>query len=120
MEISAQDAFDIVFFENLIRRDRSNATALELLGGHYSKYGMKTQALRIDRRLVRLRPADSRIRYNFACSLALVGKRQEAIEALLEAIDLGYRDWQWLKQDPDLESLKGCPRFEELVRKVAA
>ena len=49
MEIDAQDAFEINFFENLLKKDSKNPETLELLGGLYSKYEMANQALRIDR-----------------------------------------------------------------------
>lgn len=119
MEISSQDAFEILFFENTVRRDRTNTVALELLGSLYSKYGMAKQALRIDRRLAKLLPVDPRARYNFACSLAVMGRKREAVTELSQAIELGYDDWTWMKQDPDLEPLKGYARFEELVKNVA-
>ena len=117
MEISAQDAFEMPFYEGVLRRDRSNLVALELLGGLYSKYAMTAHVLRVDRRMARLRPDDPRIRYNFACSLAVVGRKKEAVHQLGEAIGLGYDDWDWLRQDPDLTSLKGYPSFDELVRR---
>jgi Flp pilus assembly protein TadD len=115
MEISSQDAFEILFYENVVRRDRSSNEALELLGGLYSKYGMSKQALRIDRRLARLLPHDPRIRYNFACSLAILGRKREAVLELGQAIALGYDDWDWMKQDPDLELLKGFHLYDALL-----
>ena len=117
MEIDAQDAFDINFYENVLRRDPKNKEVLELLGSLYSKYDMARQALRIDRRLIRVLPEDARIRYNLACSLSLLGRRHDAVEALKEAIDLGYDDMGWLRQDPDLNGLKGYWEFDELLAK---
>lgn len=120
MEISAQDAFEILFFESVARRDRQSVIALEMLGGLYSKHNMARQALRIDRRLARLCPDEPRIFYNLACSLSLLGRRKQAVEQLSRAIGLGYRDWDWLREDPDLESLRGYREFEELVVRAAA
>ncbi len=118
MEITSQDAFEILFYENLTRRDRTNPAALELLGGLYSKYGMPKQTLRIDRRLSKLLPDDARIRYNFACSLSILSRKSEAVSELAQAIELGYDDWDWMKKDPDLAPLKGYPPFEKLVTAV--
>ena len=115
MEIDAQDAFDINFFENVLKRDPKNRESLELLGSLYSKYEMARQALRIDRRLLRILPNDARIRYNFACSLSLLGRKRDAVASLKNAIDLGYDDMDWLLQDPDLNGLKGYSEFESLI-----
>jgi len=118
MEISSQDAFEILFYENLTRRDRTNPAALELLGGLYSKYGMPKQTLRIDRRLSKLLPSDARIRYNFACSLSILSHKRQAVSELSKAIELGYNDWGWMKKDPDLAPLKSYPPFEKLVAAI--
>jgi len=118
MQIAAQDAFDIRFFEAVARRNRKDVEALELLGGLYSKYGMASQSLRIDRRLGRLLPDNARIQYNLACSLSLVGRKRESVEILSRAFDLGYDDFTWMLQDPDLEPLRGYPKYEELVSSV--
>lgn len=115
MDIDAQDAFDINFFENTLKRDPSNLQILELLGSLYSKYEMAKQALRVDRRLVRLLPSDSRVRYNLACSLCLLGRKSDSIEALKEAFDLGYDDLEWLGQDPDLDEIRDHPQYRELL-----
>lgn len=115
MQITAQDAFEILFYENLLKRDRKSEAALELLGGLYSKHGMAKQALRVDRRLARLRPDDERVRYNLACDLALLGRKREAVRELERCLAIGYRDWDWLLQDPDLKSLSGYEPFERLL-----
>jgi len=115
MEIDAQDAFEINFFENLLKKDSKNPETLELLGGLYSKYEMVNQALRIDRRLARISPQNPQVQYNLACTLCLLGRKREALESLSRAIELGYNDRNWLMQDSDLKSLKNHPEFQSLV-----
>ncbi len=113
--MDSQDAFEITFYENILKRDRANREALELLGGLYSKYSMAQQALRIDRRLARLLPNDARVRYNLACSLCLLGRKRDALVALKQAIERGYNDFEWLAQDSDLAALKDHPEFQALI-----
>lgn len=115
MEIAAQDAFDINFFEKVLKRTPKDCETLELLGCLYSKYEMVRQALRIDRRLARILPDDPRIHYNLACSLSLLGRKREAIDTLSHAIRLGYDDMRWLLQDPDLHPLKAHSEFKTLI-----
>ncbi|HCR31001.1 MAG TPA: hypothetical protein DIV79_13395 [Opitutae bacterium] len=118
MEIDAQDAYEINFYEKLRKRLPGDTQILELLAGLYSKYDMDQQALRIDRKLARLSPKDPRIRYNLACSLSLSGRTREALSALKKAVELGYNDAQWLEKDRDLKALRGLPEFIDLVEQI--
>ena len=63
-------------------------------------------------------PADAGVRYNVACLFALEGEPERAIDCLEEAIAAGFGNRAWIRQDPDLASLKDNPRFEELVSGV--
>jgi len=54
--------------------------------------------------------------YNMACIYALKGNKARANERLERAIDAGFWSAQHIMQDDDLESLRGEPRFRELVR----
>ncbi len=60
-------------------------------------------------------PSDAGVRYNVACLFALEGKSERAIDCLEEAIAAGFGLRDWIRQDPDLASLRGEPRFEQLV-----
>ena len=76
---------------------------------------VKADGLRMDRKLVRLLPSDATAHYNLACSLALVKRKAEALRSLRQAVELGYRDFDWMQQDPDLEGLKNHPLFLALL-----
>ena len=60
-------------------------------------------------------PTDAGVRYNVACLFALEGESERAIDCLEEAIAAGFGNRDWISQDPDLEALRGIPRFEQLV-----
>ena len=54
--------------------------------------------------------------YNAACSYARVGRKDRALELLAKAVQTGMiQDRSSMRRDPDLESLRGDPRFEALV-----
>jgi hypothetical protein len=55
--------------------------------------------------------------YNLACLDALEGNEETALERLREAIDTGWATTRIL-DDPDLDSLRGDPRFEAVVADV--
>jgi hypothetical protein len=46
---------------------------------------------------------------------ALEGKVDEALGCLEEAFHHGFGNREWIAQDPDLESLRGEPRFAALL-----
>ena len=56
--------------------------------------------------------------YNFACGAAISGRRDEALEYLGHAIDLGFSNADTMAADNDLKSLRGDPRFDALVAKA--
>jgi len=107
--------FDIDFFEKLLARNGDSIEVLRTLGELVSKKGDVHRALEIDRRLVERLPNDFLARYNLACSQALAGRPDEAIDSLSSAILLGYDDLAHLEIDPDLDSLRERPDFRALL-----
>jgi tetratricopeptide (TPR) repeat protein len=110
--------FEIEFYESILRRNPRDTDVIELLGGLYTKDGRIDEGLKMDRRLVRLLPQNATAHYNLACSLALKKRKADAMRSLRRAVELGYRDVDWLLQDPDLEALKQYPAFKELVSTI--
>lgn len=115
MARSHDHEFEIKFFETVLKRDPSYADVVEILGGLYTKHGRIADGLRMDRRLVRLLPSNPTAHYNLACSLALVKRKAAALRSLRQAVELGYRDFDWMQQDPDLDGLKNHPEFIALL-----
>jgi tetratricopeptide (TPR) repeat protein len=111
-------AFDISFYESVLRREPGYEDVIELLGGLYTKTGRIADGLKMDRKLVKLQPDNATARYNLACSLALSKRRADALRALGEAVKLGYTDYDWMSQDPDLESLKNASAFKSLLAEL--
>lgn len=54
--------------------------------------------------------------YNMACAYALSGKREASLDALKAAIEAGFYDWQLMEKDEDLASVRGEPRWKDLVQ----
>ena len=77
-----------------------------------SVVALSTEGLKVDERLSRLRPDDALVHYNLACSYSLTGQLELAIEALESAINLGYRDFKWMGQDPDLKNLRDHAEYK--------
>lgn len=108
-------SFEVQFFESLYRRTRADTRVIEVLGHLYTREGRVDEGLRMDRRLVRLKPSDPTAHYNLACSLALKERKRDAVLALRQAISLGYRDFNWMRADPDLKSLQQYRGYQDLL-----
>lgn len=118
MHKTTRHAFEIQFFESILRRNPRDSDVIEILGGLYTKEGRIDEGLRMDRKLVRLKPDNATAHYNLACSLALKKRRAEAMRSLVRAVELGYKDLDWMLQDPDLDALKKHPAFRALAAKL--
>jgi tetratricopeptide (TPR) repeat protein len=111
---SPNSNFEIKFFESVLKRSPAYTEVIELLGGLYTKQGRVDEGLRMDRKLVRLVPDNPIAHYNLACSLALKRRKADAVRALRRAVEVGYRDLDWLREDPDLASLRDYAGFHEI------
>ncbi|MDD5218357.1 MAG: hypothetical protein PHN49_07225 [Candidatus Omnitrophica bacterium] len=109
--------FEICFYERIVRERPDYGDALILLAEAYTARGDYAKGLSVDLTLARLYPHDANVHYNLACSLALVGRKDESFDAIRRAIELGYRDFHHLKKDADLKSLHDDARFDELIHK---
>jgi tetratricopeptide (TPR) repeat protein len=66
-------------------------------------------------RATELFPMVAATHYNLACAHARSGAAEPALAALEAAIRAGFSDRRGMEADPDLESLRGHPRFAALL-----
>ena len=106
---------EVSFLEGVVRRDPDYVEALQILGDDYTRCGNFSGGLWVDRQLARLRPDDPTVHYNLACSYAILNQINRAVWSLDRAIELGYRDFRWLTEDPDLENVR-CHHLYKRIR----
>jgi len=111
--------FEIEFYERIIERSPECVEVLMALGDDYTKAGRYREGLEVDLKLAKLRTHDPVVHYNLACSHSLLGQIDEALAALRRAIELGYRDFNHLQRDPDLENLRRDPKYLALLEEIA-
>lgn len=111
--------FELDFFAGLVARRPDYVEALKALAKTLALSRRHQDGLRVDLQITRLRPADWLARYNLACSLALNQRREDALTELRKAVELGYRDFPFMKQDRDLDSIRKDPRFRAIVREYS-
>jgi tetratricopeptide (TPR) repeat protein len=109
---------EIRFMEGVVRRDPQYVEALQILGDDYTRRGRYGDGLKIDECLANLRPNDSLVLYNLACSYSLTDRIDEALESLEQALSKGYRDFKWLAEDPDLQNVRNHPRYQRIRAKL--
>lgn len=84
------------------------------------RVGRADEGLLWAERAVAIDPEDAGIRYNAACLYALAGERDRAITMLRSAIEAGFGNLDWIRNDPDLASLRGNPELEALLQSPVA
>jgi len=87
-----------------------------LLSGNYAKLGNVQDAVAELKTAVAMRPKDSAVLYNAACTYALLARKQDALALLKRSKEAGFLNPDWAMRDPDLESLHGDPEFEGLFK----
>ena len=58
--------------------------------------------------------------YNAACCRALAGQTDLALRELEAAVQAGYRNAAQIQADTDLASLRAAPRYQQVLRQLAA
>lgn len=111
-------SLEIIFYENIIKERPDFVSALISLGDAYTRKGFYSEGLRVDRKLVNLKPDDPVIHYNLACSLSLTGKPKVALEELEKAVSLGYDDFSYILEDADLEAVRNSEEFKTFFNKL--
>jgi tetratricopeptide (TPR) repeat protein len=112
----SQVDFEIDFFGHILEHKPDYVDVLRAMANNLTYKGHYTQGLVIDKRLVQLRPNDPLAYYNLACSYALLKSPDQALRTLRRAVELGYRDFHYMRKDSDLDSIRHDPRFRQLLR----
>jgi eukaryotic-like serine/threonine-protein kinase len=88
------------------------AQTLSKLGEHEAARAELTE------RVKEVALADHDVPYWLATAYALEGMTDEAFEWLARAIDLGNENRPWYESNPEWDSLRGDPRFAELMARI--
>ena len=105
---------EIAVLEQQLKDVPEDVRARILLAADYAASGREADAVRELQKAVDLRPHDSNILYNAACTYGVMERKAEAIDLLKRAKAAGYPNPDWIRRDPDLACLHGEPEFEKL------
>jgi len=90
-----------------------------LLAGSYAFLGEEASAVAELKTAIALRPNDSNILYNAACTYALLDRKKDALALLKKSNEAGFLNRDWASQDPDLACLYDEPEFKALIAQNA-
>ena len=100
--------------EKRLVRHPDDSRALYLGAACLSTLGEGTKARSWAKRALAMDPDDSAVLYNVACVYALLGLDDSAIDCLEQAIQHGFRHWDWIEHDSDFDTVRGHERFKAL------
>jgi TolB-like protein/Tfp pilus assembly protein PilF len=81
----------------------------------HSRLSNRELGLEFAERAEEVDPEDAAVCYNVACLYALEGEADRAIACLEKAARSGFAHPEWIRQDPDLDSLRDDPRLQALL-----
>lgn len=111
--------FCLEFCSRVLERRPCHLDALALAAGYFTEFGYYADGLRVDQALGALKPRDPVVLYNLACSYSLNSLPDEALDALMRAVENGYADHRHVENDRDLEAVRRDPRFAVVAAAIA-
>lgn len=101
-----------------IAADPENGRALYLAAGMQLRLGDIEGGRRNLEAALRLQPDDFGTLYNAACTYAHMGDSERALDLLERALSAGHGFRDWIEHDPDLDSLRGLPRYRDIMARL--
>ena len=80
--------------------------------------GQRERARQWAARALRIDPNDPAVLYNVGCTYAQLGDSDDAIDCLEKSVGAGWGQKDWIRNDPDLNSLREIVRLKELLERL--
>jgi tetratricopeptide (TPR) repeat protein len=96
---------------------KPTAEAYSNLGTAYLQVGKPNLALDALKKAEAMSPNDSVVLYNLAAAESRSGNTDLALEYLDKALRAGFKHYDAIRFDPDLENLRGEPEFRTVLEK---
>jgi serine/threonine protein kinase/Flp pilus assembly protein TadD len=77
--------------------------------------GKLDEAKKEENKVLQLNPDDPLMLYNAACFYSLIGEKEMALNCLKNSIRLGFANYDWIKIDSDLNSIRNEAEFTEII-----
>ena len=104
-----------LFYPSYLLRHPEDSRAHQFYALTLKRLGRLEEAKEEMDKGIKQNPNDPIIIYNAACFYAMIGDKKTSIENLKKAIDNGFGNYEYIKHDPDLNSLRQEPGFMALM-----
>ena len=111
-----QQAVDLI--NKYLELNPNEARAYSLGASPLARLGEREHSKQWSEQAIALAPNDPVVLYNAACTLAQLGEHDRALDGLERSIEAGVAVGDWIKHDPDFESLRDHPRFQAIVKRI--
>ena len=111
-----QQALDLI--NKHLEINPTEARAYSLGASPLARLGEREHSKQWSEQAIALAPNDPVILYNAACIFAQLGEHDRALDGLERSIQAGVAVSDWIKHDPDFESLRDHPRFQAIVKRI--
>ena len=97
-----------------------DARAMQFGAATNATLGRRERAIELIEGAVALQSDSPGTLYNVACAYARLGETEKALELLERWVDLGVGSAAWIREDPDLDSVRQNPRFAAVEARIEA
>jgi tetratricopeptide (TPR) repeat protein len=101
-------------YSEALRIKPRDAGTHNVLGVALAKAGRVEEAMEHYHEALRINPDFSAVYYNIACLYATQSRTEESINWLRKAVERGYKNWNLLKTDKDLDNIRGSAYYKKL------
>ena len=116
IDAEAANRRSIKLVEQHLELNPDDARALIFGSAAHADVGNLGRASELATRAMAVDPDDPMLLYNVACFYGLIGDKEQALDALEQAVSKGWGDKGWLEHDSDLNSIREEPRYLALIR----
>jgi non-specific serine/threonine protein kinase len=104
--------------ERLLELDPDDVQTLLYGANALATLGERERSLEWAARVLEIDTDDALVLYNIACFYSLAGQIKPALEALERSYEAGLADPEWMRQDSDLDNLRGEARYQALIERM--
>jgi TolB-like protein/Flp pilus assembly protein TadD len=105
-----------LFYPSYLLRHPEDSRAHQFYALTLKRLGRLEEAKEEMNKGIKQNPNDTIIIYNAACFYSMLGDKKIAIENIKKAIDNGFGNYEYIKRDPDLNTLRKEPSFIALMK----
>jgi outer membrane protein assembly factor BamD (BamD/ComL family) len=109
----------IIDYKKALHHNKEFKQAIINLSTAYMKNKQFNEALKILQAGQKQFPKDPLIDYNFACYYSLTENLEPGLLALQKAVEKGYKQFEQMKTDPDLNNLRQSAPYKAWEKKVS-